>query len=288
MSNLRANLNNLKSKLQNIEASLNEENKRIIQEGKLQADLGERINDITSNKEKVTINVGGKIFTTFKSTLMKDHWCILAVLIKEYEDSYRPLPQEFFFDRRPEYFEILLNYLRTGRIKYNNFSETMLKQLYIEAEFYEVSDVREYLYEKCKEIEVVSFKFGGEYIHKGQVAGTNTIEGLKDNTQMKGICSKAPGEIEFELNGVFEISNMQIGGYKGNPSLWYPGNGSGAKISVSENGTTWEKVGTIPSKFAKEIVTVDLKKVYRVKHVKFEIKSFLGIGYFNIPRDIVL
>ena len=76
---------------------------------------------------------------------------------------------------------------------------------------------------------------------------------------------------------------MEVGGYIGDPELWYSGNGSGAAIETSTDRTTWTKVGSIPSNYANAIAKVKCKKS-TAKYVRFMHTSYLGIGYVYIHK----
>nr|XP_018905383.1 PREDICTED: BTB/POZ domain-containing protein KCTD9 [Bemisia tabaci] len=71
----------------------------------------------------VTLNVGGKYFTTSRSTLVsKEPASMLARMFAENEQGYRMTPSDvdkngaFLIDRSPTYFEPILNYLRNGQL----------------------------------------------------------------------------------------------------------------------------------------------------------------------------
>lgn len=71
----------------------------------------------------VTLNVGGKYFTTSKSTLLaKEPNSMLARMFAENETGYCFTPSNvdsrgaFLIDRSPTYFEPVLNYLRNGSL----------------------------------------------------------------------------------------------------------------------------------------------------------------------------
>lgn len=85
---------------------------------------------ITKNKIKcsewVTLNVGGKYFTTSKSTLTtKEPESMLARMFACDEDGYLFTPSSidkngaFLIDRSPLYFEPIINYLRNGQLIYD-------------------------------------------------------------------------------------------------------------------------------------------------------------------------
>lgn len=61
----------------------------------------------------ITLNVGGTRFSTTRSTLQRDPQSMLAKMFSEEWDSARDSTGAFLIDRSPEYFEPLLNYLRS-------------------------------------------------------------------------------------------------------------------------------------------------------------------------------
>lgn len=75
----------------------------------------------------VTLNVGGRYFTTSKSTLtIKEPCSMLARMFAEDQEGYLFTPSNldknkaYLIDRSPTYFEPILNYLRTGQLIYDN------------------------------------------------------------------------------------------------------------------------------------------------------------------------
>ena len=69
--------------------------------------------DKIKSKDTVIINVGGTVFETYKSTLKRLRSCKLASE-KEMIKYYRESKGDYFFDRDPFAFNIILNYLRYG------------------------------------------------------------------------------------------------------------------------------------------------------------------------------
>ena len=69
--------------------------------------------DKIKSKETVILNVGGTVFETYKSTLKRLRSCKLAS-DKEMAKHYRESKGDYFFDRDPFAFNIILNYLRYG------------------------------------------------------------------------------------------------------------------------------------------------------------------------------
>lgn len=67
---------------------------------------------------KVIINVGGTRFETYRSTLKNIPDTRLAWITESKADNpdYDPLSGEYFFDRHPSMFLMILNYYRTGKL----------------------------------------------------------------------------------------------------------------------------------------------------------------------------
>ncbi|KAL3268758.1 hypothetical protein HHI36_007859 [Cryptolaemus montrouzieri] len=77
--------------------------------------------------EWITLNVGGKYFTTSRSTLTsKEPTSMLARMFANNEDDYLFIPSNmdskgaYLIDRSPTYFEPILNYLRSGHLIYDS------------------------------------------------------------------------------------------------------------------------------------------------------------------------
>lgn len=70
--------------------------------------------------EEINLNVGGKKFTTCKSTIMKFPKTTLAICINN-ERFVKPINGEYFFDRNGTLFEFILDFYRTGTIRYPTF-----------------------------------------------------------------------------------------------------------------------------------------------------------------------
>ncbi|KAL0117193.1 hypothetical protein PUN28_010201 [Cardiocondyla obscurior] len=81
-------------------------------------------NQLNKNSEWITLNVGGKYFTTTRDTLTKkEPLSMLARMFTETENTehtIQPSRQDhrgaYLIDRSPTYFEPLLNYLRHGQV----------------------------------------------------------------------------------------------------------------------------------------------------------------------------
>lgn len=76
---------------------------------------GELENSFDSNTW-VKVNVGGKIFVTTRGTLTRDSSSMLAKMFGAQWSSAVDDTGAYLLDRSPEYFEVILNFLRTNEI----------------------------------------------------------------------------------------------------------------------------------------------------------------------------
>ncbi|KAH7707985.1 BTB/POZ domain-containing protein KCTD17 [Aphelenchoides avenae] len=82
----------------------------------------------------IRLNVGGKVFQTSKQTLSRDPESFLAHLASENIPSQKDHSGAILVDRDPEYFQIILNYLRCGLLFLP--ANIVIDQLLNEADFY--------------------------------------------------------------------------------------------------------------------------------------------------------
>lgn len=280
-SQLKDDLLHLKGRLETIETQLSGQVKEI--EGREQKwkSMDEKADKIyNSQTDIIRFNVGGKKFASSSNTLMATKDTLFCKLL---ESGRIDTKEEIFFDRSPKMFPFILDYLRTKQINYKRFSKEEMTLLKDDAEYYQIGDILQYLEDRLKDIEYVGFEYSGAYSYNGQTAGTGRVEDIKDKTCMKGICAQSPGWITIELNGEWEFDTIEIGGWKGNSSLWYADNGAGASILTSIDKSNWKTVGTIPYGYGNTISTVKLTKS-SARYIKFNYTSYLGIGYLFIKK----
>lgn len=278
---VKEQISNVKENLDTLETKLEEKSSILITREERWKKLDEESEYIKSYQNSVVkFNVSGQMYATRQDTLLriKDTLFYKLVLSKKFD-----LSKEIFIDRSNNLFSHIMGYLRTGKINYSRFSSEELEELRVEADYYELVDITQYLDERLKEPILVNFEFKGPYTYSGQTAGTNKLEDVTDKNLNTGICSSSPGWILFELNHEFEISQIEIGGYRGKTNIWGPENGANGTIKVSKDKSNWQVVGTIPSGFGNSIVTVNLNKQVG-KYIRFEHTSFVGIGYLKIIK----
>lgn len=229
-------------------------------------------NIIDRSDPVVSMNIGGEVFK-----------CSLSILtsVKDtlFENLYRNpnnVQRVVFFDRSNTYFSAILNYIRCHIFNPDKYTRDELEDIKIEAEYYCLSDLLSLVTERLNKIEFVSFESSARY----SSCGSHKLEDLTSKDLKTGICVQSSYYITIELNFEHDIEKLEIAGVIGNSS-WAVSNGINAKILTSTDKNNWKEVGTIPSNFGENIITVPLKKSV-AKYIKFQHNSYLGIGYLNI------
>ena len=74
----------------------------------------------------IKLNVGGQLFQTTKQTLTKYPDSMLSTMFKHTEKGLAPMPKteedHYFLDANPEFFKIILDWLRLDEITTNDYS----------------------------------------------------------------------------------------------------------------------------------------------------------------------
>lgn len=90
-----------------------------------------------SDKDWVTLNVGGKVFSTTRSTLTTDKNSMLSKMFNNEWGSKRDLDGSYLIDRTPEYFAPILNFLRCGSLTIDD--ATNVEGVLEEAKFFNMT-----------------------------------------------------------------------------------------------------------------------------------------------------
>lgn len=97
---------------------------------------------------RIKLDIGGLQFTTSLLTLTKDANSMLAAMFSGRYSLKTENDGSYFIDRDGTYFRYILNYLRDGGLKDGTLpvtNEAALRELLIEAEYYQLSDLIECL-----------------------------------------------------------------------------------------------------------------------------------------------
>lgn len=96
------------------------------------------------SQELVTLNVGGKIFTTRLSTLKQFPASRLACMLDGRDQDFRMVDGQIFVDRDGDLFSFILDFLRTHQLLLpSDFSDYL--RLHREALFYELDSLVDHL-----------------------------------------------------------------------------------------------------------------------------------------------
>ena len=235
----------------------------------------------TSSKQMVRLNISGKKFATTIETLMSIKDTIFYKLITSHKID---MNKEIFFDRSPKFFSDILDYIRYKTFHYTKYNEDELDEIYIEALYYELTEILDHMGDRLNNVVFTKFESSGDFLQLTCVIGTQKVEDLHDKSLTKGICTKAPGWIIIDFNHEWEFSQINIGGYNGDISVWNNENGASSTIHTSKDRTNWTQVGLIPTGFGKAIKTVDVTKT-SAKYIKFNSGGLLGIGHLEIKKQ---
>lgn len=92
---------------------------------------------------RIALNIGGQIFETRRYTLTRAPGSMLTAMFGNCRVMAKPdSKSQYFFDRDPTHFRLLLNYLRTGKAILPD-SKHQLQELLLEAEYYCIEEMRE-------------------------------------------------------------------------------------------------------------------------------------------------
>lgn len=279
---LKEELFNLKNRLETIEGQLTSQSKEIETRELKWDSIDKNIKYVLSTQgDRVRLNIGGKIFSTSVNTLLTIRDSFLARLV---ESGKIDIKEEIFIDRTPKIFPFILDFYRFRKLDYKKLTKADSILLREEAEYYAITEIVNLLDDRLKEPQFVKFESSGPYVYQGVTAGTNNVEDLGSKDQNFGVCCTSPGKITVEMNSEWDFQEIEVGGWTGNSKVWYPDNGSGAKIFSSVDKIKWTEVGKIPSGFGTKIKTVKLKAKTTGRYLKFESTSYLGIGYLRVVK----
>lgn len=283
---LKEELMDLKSNLEQIEGELIKQ----LHEQELRAQnwvkLDKEVQNILSEyKDKsITLNIGGTFFKSKIETMLqiKDSLFYHIILNQNIEKL-----EEIFFDRDQSTFKFILSFLRYNKINIKGLSYETLENIYDDANFYGIFPLIEVLEDLRKEPIFDSFEFTSPYIYNGTHLGTNDINDInnyEDRTLKKGICCNSPGRITFTLRFPVCFSEIEYGGFNGNPNIWGYAAGNNSTIYTSLDKENWTEVGKIVS-MPGTVHTLKLTQSF-AKYIKVENTSYLGLGYFRVLRDV--
>eukprot|EP01080_Neovahlkampfia_damariscottae_P008902 gene8902-850_t len=119
---------------------------------KKKEELNEIISEAKKEKKKnihnkIKLNIGGRVFTTSLETLTHEKETYFSGMFSEQFDLGPDKDGEYFIDRNPMYFDIILDYLRAPEkeIYFGGLSEQQIKEFKTEVDFYCINSLKEIL-----------------------------------------------------------------------------------------------------------------------------------------------
>jgi len=99
------------------------------------------IAQLEKNDERLKLNIGGKKYETYRSTFAKYPDTLLATMFSSRNRSLlKPDDKgEYFFDRNPKIFEIILEFYRTGRLMFNPARGITKEAILEEFDFFQIN-----------------------------------------------------------------------------------------------------------------------------------------------------
>lgn len=282
---LKEDLQTIEDRLVSLETLMNNQMKELQSKEDKWKKMDEKVQNIITNENDIVhINVGGGLFATRLGTLtsIKD-----TIFYKIIHSGKFDLKKTLFFDRFPTHFGICLDYLRFHKINYKKYSKSELEEIFIEADYYELTTITETISHMLKDIKFTAYEVNGTYTYNGSVVGSQNVDDLNnydDRSLVKGIVAgPSSGYIVFTLNQEWDINTIEIGGYNGNPSAFSATNGANALIYTSKDKSTWTHVGNILNSYGAYIQTVSLTPSQGT-YIKFQASGYIGIGYLRIIK----
>lgn len=272
LQNFKAQLDELRPVFEEKMAEIDVKSKKFIETDNRIAELVK-----AEGNQKITIQVGGKVYVTLLKTLLSKKDNIFYKWIYDDLEVGLEYPKSFFFDRDNTYFSSVLDYLRTGVLSIQEMPLNIMTELREDLAYYGIWPAHRQIDDLIKNIVIISFTSSSRY----SSMGTHSIDGIGDKNNKGGICVQSPYEICFELNLIHNIKGFEIRGF--NDSGWTSSYGEGASVSVGIDKTNFKLTSaTIPSGFGTTIKTVTFKEEFVGKFVKIKNASnYLGIGYIK-------
>jgi len=123
----------IKSKVESLNEDLDEKKKSFEK-------TCEKIHQFTT--KKVRLDVGGKIFSCSLDILCREDNFFCSMFSGRFQLEQDQFDGSYFIDRSPFYFEYILDYLRSGKIKIDRLTDVELKELIEEADFYQIISLK--------------------------------------------------------------------------------------------------------------------------------------------------
>ncbi|KAL9644560.1 hypothetical protein ABK040_009424 [Willaertia magna] len=157
------------------------EEEKIISEQKKELEIQYQLMKESAERQshKIKLNIGGQLFVTSKDTLLfeKDtfFYCMLS------NDSlWKPEPEtgEYFIDRDPQYFPLILSYLRKRKLNLDRIEESEMDEFIDEVDFYQIHSLLGVLRNEVDDEEGILT--GGKYRRLSKIIKPSEFTKLKN------------------------------------------------------------------------------------------------------------
>lgn len=291
IDNCKSDIANITNEINNLFSVIEKRNQNWSQ-SKVKLDELHLIN----NEGICTLNIGGTFFQTSLYTLRKLKGTLFYNQILSNEIVAGKVT---FYDRDPDLFHILLNYLRRNTFPdISSLSEEEKEQLIVEAEFYLITPLvnRMKYSSDIPPLGIQSVLIEGSNYHLIKGDNKNTILNRNDNT--KGIIMKDIKGLTIKYNQVVEYDTFYICGLnlesipyhlREKWNLFNEENDSEAINNTKEiivlssiDNEKWNKLEYLPSFYNENLITVRFNKV-KGQYIKFCIENaFFHISHFKL------
>ncbi|KAJ3286372.1 hypothetical protein HK104_009065 [Borealophlyctis nickersoniae] len=128
---------------------------------------------MSSPADRIDLNVGGRIFSTTRSTLLLHPESMLAGLVRFHTNTeatttaHQSIPT-IFIDRDPDVFQVVLSYLRTDKVTFTPTATLTAAAVAADAEYYGLHGLLEKLREPRREAWQVYHQCGA-YAFQGPI-----------------------------------------------------------------------------------------------------------------------
>jgi hypothetical protein len=134
---------------------------------------------IETFKDPIKLNIGGKIFMTSKSTLLKEE-SMLAAMFSGRHELQKGDDGAYFIDRDPKHFGKILNFLRDGEFELND-NEVERKEMLREAEYYSLIALLDHLQDPTS---TPTLELAFDLIRKGKYITVNGATARSNSTDV--------------------------------------------------------------------------------------------------------
>lgn len=248
--------------------------------------FNDKIKEFESRKhslpEIITFNVGGSIYKTKTSNVLKFKDCLFYYFLSQ-ESKF---PEVLVINRSNKYFEDILNFMKLGLFDLDKYGIEELRELSEEIKYYNLSEMEEFINTQIDLNEPYLESYvstSGHYQYNYQVEGSTDIASLLFSDDDSGMTFNTPGNVVFKINSSQVLTGFSFKSY--NSSYFSYTNGSNSNVSISTDGVNFSPEGQLPAFLSNTIQTFNFNSPKKVLYIKIENPyGYLGFSYFKLNR----